>query len=298
MKKLLRPWIVFLCASLLQACSGGEPVTPERYTLSDQFVASIKKNVSAAPGLQLVTDIDHSRLGHEAGSPMPPSRVVIFSDPQLETALILANPLAALDLPLRVLAYEAIDEGATKVIYNAFDYLVSRYSLDGEQLPTLRAQDDEALKGALAGLPTDVLAAFEKNVMQPDGIVTIDSPYDFAETVKRVNAAIDSQDDTMHFGVVDFQQNAQRLGVEIHPSHLILFGGPGPGGKAMAGSPTLGLDGFCQKFLIWQDDNGAVHLSFNDLLALAKRPQVPIAPALRVIDFRLGKVFGDALADQ
>ena len=75
----------------------------------------------------------------------------------------------------------------------------------------------------------------------------------------------------MHFGAVDFRANARELGIEIAPSYLILFGGPGPGGKAMVEAPTLGLDGFCQKFLIWEDASGRINLSFNDLLALADR---------------------------
>ena len=63
----------------------------------------------------------------------------------------------------------------------------------------------------------------------------------------------------------------------------------------MAKSATLGLDGFCQKFLIWQDENGATHLSFNDLIALARRQGVSVPPVLRVINFRLNSVFEEAL---
>jgi len=64
----------------------------------------------------------------------------------------------------------------------------------------------------------------------------------------------------------------------------------------MAEAPTLGLDAFCQKFLIWEDASGQIKLSFNDLLALAERQDVDKAMALRVINYRLNKTFGDALA--
>ena len=134
--------------------------------------------------------------------------------------------------------------------------------------------------------------------MQPNGIITLDSPFDFEETVKRVNAAIDSQDDTIHFGTVDFRENASATGIDILPSYMILFGSPGPGGKAMANAPTLGLDGFCQKFLILARRGGAYKLSFNDLLALADRQRVSKALVLRVVDFRLTRVFEDALAKE
>lgn len=133
--------------------------------------------------------------------------------------------------------------------------------------------------------------------MQPDGITTLESPYNFEETIKRVNDAIEAQDDTVHFGTVDFQANARDLDVEIGPSYMILFGGPGPGGKAMAEATTLELDGFCQKFLIWEDSSGRVFLSFNDLLALADRQGVKKNLPLRVINRRLTKVFAEALAN-
>ena len=85
------------------------------------------------------------------------------------------------------------------------------------------------------------------------------------------------------------------MGVELQPNSLILFGGPAPGAKAMTKSPTLGLDAFCQKFLVWQDDEGKVYLSFKDLLALAERQNVAKSIPLRVINYRLNKVFGEAL---
>ncbi|MFT4767840.1 MAG: hypothetical protein ACI8RN_000969 [Glaciecola sp.] len=131
--------------------------------------------------------------------------------------------------------------------------------------------------------------------MQPDGIITIESPFGFDETLQRVNAAIDAQGDTVHFGTVDFQANAQAFELTIPSSYMILFGGPAPGGKAMGSSPTLGLDAFCQKSLVWQDAEGTTYLSFNELLALADRQGVSKSLALRVINFRLEKTFNEAL---
>jgi uncharacterized protein (DUF302 family) len=63
----------------------------------------------------------------------------------------------------------------------------------------------------------------------------------------------------------------------------------------MADAPTLGLDAFCQKLLVWEDESGAVQVSFNDLLAIAERQDVPKAVALRVINRRLGSTFSGAL---
>lgn len=283
-------------SSLLTACGGADPVDPQRYVEPDSLVQKMNDNLSGSSHLQKITDIDHSRLAHEAGSPMPPARVVVFSDAKLEAQLINLNPLVALDLPLRILTFEQDADGSAKVIHNSFDYLVSRYKLKPEQTSMLRKAYEFDVAAVTHGIPEEAIMSFESDAMQPDGIVTIQSPYGFDETLQRVNAAIDAQDDTMHFGKIDFQASAAAQGIDLPPSHMILFGGPGPGGKAMSGAPTLGLDGFCQKFLIWQDGDGQTYLSFNDLLALAERQDASKSIALRVINYRLKKTFSEALA--
>lgn len=298
-KRLSFCFLIAISAALgVTGCGGGEPIPAERYLDSDQMVNHIEDNLAASTKLAKVVDIDHSRLGQQAGSVMPPARVFIFSDSQLESELIMQNPLVAIDLPLRVLAFEEGSGQASKVIYNSFDYLVSRYQLEPGSSDELGERYNKSMSMAINGLAPTAVASFPDDAMSPDGIITIESPYGYEETIERVNAAINAQSDTMHFGTVDFQANASALGIEIAPAYLILFGGPGPGGKAMANAPTLGLDGFCQKFLIWEDASGAIKLSFNDLLALADRQGVKKSIALRVINYRLKKTFSDALASK
>ncbi|WP_188109700.1 DUF302 domain-containing protein [Pseudohalioglobus sediminis] len=283
-------------ALVVAGCGNPEPISPGRYLETDQLVSRIDENLAASATLSKIVDIDHSRLAQEAGSFMPPARVLIFSDAQLEADLIQQNPLVALDLPLRVLAFEAVSDGASKIIYNSFDYLLSRYHLDPGSSRALKARYIENVDAAINGIEPEAIAAFSNDAMDPDGIITITSPYGYEETIERVTAAINAQSDTVHFGTVDFRANARELGIDIAPAYMILFGAPGPGGKAMAEAPTLGLDGFCQKFLIWEGASGQIKLSFNDLLALADRQGTKKALALRVINYRLTKTFSDALA--
>jgi hypothetical protein len=58
----------------------------------------------------------------------------------------------------------------------------------------------------------------------------------------------------------------------------------------------LGLDAFCQKLLIWQDDSGTVYVTFNDLLALAERQKVSSGIPLWLINRRVKATFSEALA--
>lgn len=291
-----RSLLLIVVTLLLAACGGSEPIAPERYLQTDGFVEQIRGNVAASSTLSEIVDIDHSRLAQTAGATMPPGRVLIFSDERLAAELIDRHPLIALDLPLRVLAFEAGSDGTGKIIYNNFDYLVARYQLETSDMADLRLRYEQAIAEAIDGIPEAAVASFADDQMQPDGIVTIDSPYGYEETIERVNQAINAQDDTVHFGVHDFQAGAQQHGIETGHAYMILFGGPAPGGQAMAAAPTLGLDGFCQKFLIWQDSNGEIKLSFNDLLSLADRQRASKALALRVINYRLKATFSEALS--
>ena len=285
-------WLIAVL--LTTGCDGAAPPVAERYVSSDALFVQMEENLASSATLRKVTEIDHSRLGAKAGVTMPPARVLIFSNPALETELIGYNPLVALDLPLRILAYETDPEAPASVIYNDADYLVSRYgaTITSRQ----KTEYEDSIASVLQGIPAEQVAAFPSDDMQPNGIITISSPYDFATTLVRVQAAIDAQDDTVDFGSIDFQSQARDFNKTIAPATMILFGAPAPGAKAMSSAPTLGLDAFCQKFLVWQDENQQVYLSFNDLLALAERHGVSKSIALRVINYRLNKTFTEALA--
>jgi uncharacterized protein (DUF302 family) len=100
-------------------------------------------------GLELFAVIDHSGQAAEVGLDMPATKLVIFGNPKGGTPLMLAHPLIALDLPLKLLLWET-DEHDAFVSYNAPGYLAARYGLD--------ARETEAL-GAVEAIARAVLSA-------------------------------------------------------------------------------------------------------------------------------------------
>jgi uncharacterized protein (DUF302 family) len=92
---------------------------------------------------------DHSGVAERAGVQMPDSKLVMFGKPAVGAAVMLAAPLAALDIPLKVLVWEDRN-GAVSVSYNSPGFLAERHHLEG----ALRAPFDavesivEALPGA------------------------------------------------------------------------------------------------------------------------------------------------------
>lgn len=271
-----------------------QPVAESRFVAPDKLFQTLQQNVSNHAKFEVIVDIDHARLAAEAGSPMPPSHVLIWSDPALEAAILKHNPVAAIDLPLRILAYENQETGKSAVTYNSYEFLALRHSLPEDA--TLRDGYESAISKAVEGIPESAISKCPSDSMPDAGLVTLTSPHDFESTVKRIRAAIAAQSDTVSFGEVDFAVRSKTQGVELRPLKLILFGGPGPGGRAMKSAPTLGLDAFCQKLLIRQDESGSVQVIFNDLLALAERQGVSRGVPLRVINQRIKKTFSAALA--
>ena len=101
----------------------------------------------AAKGMRLFAVIDQAAEARKAGLTLRETVLVIFGSPQAGTPVMAASPLAALDLPLKVLIWA--DEGQTKVSYYAPAALAARHHLGPE------------LAGNLAGINglTDALVA-------------------------------------------------------------------------------------------------------------------------------------------
>src|SRR5215468_10170738 len=86
--------------------------------------------VVAARGMEVFAVIDHSGKAREVGLDLRDTKLVIFGSPAAATPVIEAAPLAALDLPLRVVVWE--DGYHTLVSYPAPAAVALRHGLDGE----------------------------------------------------------------------------------------------------------------------------------------------------------------------
>ncbi|TLU64128.1 DUF302 domain-containing protein [Thalassotalea litorea] len=286
--------LTLIIGLFLQGCNPKpEDISDQRYNGPDKLYQQLETNIKNHADFDFIVDIDHSRLAKKAGSIMPPAHVIIWSYPQLEADVIREQPLAALEFPFRALAYEQAKSQQASVITNSYQYLVNRYQLNANV--DREKQYNSVVESAFSGIPAQNIETLPDEVEAFAGITTLDSPYDFEKTKQRVMSAIKAQSDTVVFGEVNFNERARSYGVDLPPLVLVLFGGPGPGGKAMAAAPTLGLNGFCQKLLIWQGDDGKINVSFNDLLDMAKQQNAETTLPLRVVNRRLNKTFSDAL---
>ncbi|MBU6502868.1 MAG: DUF302 domain-containing protein [Burkholderiales bacterium] len=90
----------------------------------------------AAHGLKLFATIDHGGEAAAVGLVMPPTVLLIFGNAKAGTPLMLAHPLAALDLPLKALVSEPAP-GTVMVSFNTPQYLVERHALPHELVANL-----------------------------------------------------------------------------------------------------------------------------------------------------------------
>jgi uncharacterized protein (DUF302 family) len=79
-------------------------------------------------GLMVFVLVDHSGEAARADLSMPDTKLLIFGSPERGTPVMLAAPLAALDLPLKVLVWEN-PAGGSFVSYVDPAYLATRYQL-------------------------------------------------------------------------------------------------------------------------------------------------------------------------
>jgi len=83
--------------------------------------------ILSAKGVKLFAVIDQSAEARQVGLSLRDTTLVIFGSPAAGTPVMAASPLAALDLPLKVLVWD--DDGQTKVSYYSPDALAARYHL-------------------------------------------------------------------------------------------------------------------------------------------------------------------------
>jgi uncharacterized protein (DUF302 family) len=98
--------------------------------------------------LTLFAHIDHSGEAKRVGLTMQAAHVLIFGNPKGGTPLMIASPLLALDLPLKVLVWQSANDQVW-VSTNSMTYLRERYAIPQDLVGNLAIVDaviEQALK--------------------------------------------------------------------------------------------------------------------------------------------------------
>lgn len=124
-------------------------VKASKHSVKETIVRLVK--ALEEKGITPVARVDHAAAAKSNGLDMRPAEVVMFGNPKVGTPLMQANPLVAIDLPMRVLAWQDA-AGKTWVAYTKPEALKARYKL---------ANNDEQLKAMAGALEAFTKAATE-----------------------------------------------------------------------------------------------------------------------------------------
>jgi uncharacterized protein (DUF302 family) len=106
-----------------------------------------------------------------------------------------------------------------------------------------------------------------------NGIIHKPSKHSVDETLGKLQAILQAKRIAV-FAVIDHSGEAEKVGMKMPPTKLLIFGNPKGGTPLMLAAPSIAID-LPLKILVWQDDQGKVWVSYNSPEYLAERHGLP-----------------------
>lgn len=128
------------------------------------------------------------------------------------------------------------------------------------------------LLSALLLITSSLSFAEAMSTKNDNGLITLKSNHNVSETINRLEAVLNKKGMTI-FKRVDHSAGAEKVGIELRPTELLIFGNPKVGTPLMLCSQTAAID-LPQKALAHEDEKGQTWLSYNDPAYMAKRHDI------------------------
>jgi len=116
------------------------------------------------------------------------------------------------------------------------------------------------------------------------GIVDKPSNHSVEQTVEKLKNILQSKGVTL-FALIDHSGEAEKVGMKMPPTKLLIFGSPKAGTPLMLASPSIALD-LPLKILVWEDAQGKTWVTYNSPAYLQERHNLPsdLLPNIAVIE--------------
>src|SRR5713101_4679962 len=105
------------------------------------------------------------------------------------------------------------------------------------------------------------------------GIIDTPSNHSVDETVEKLKGILQAKEVTL-FALVDHSGEAEKAGMKMRPTKLLIFGSPKAGTPVMLAAPSIAID-LPLKILVWEDAQAKVWVSYNSPAYLQERHRVP-----------------------
>ncbi len=128
--------------------------------------------------------------------------------------------------------------------------------------------------------------------MPGQGIVRKLSNYSVDETVRKLQDALAAKAVTV-FALIDHSGEAEKVGMRMPPTKLLIFGNPKGGTPLMLAAPSIAID-LPLKILVAEDGQGKVFVSYNSPDYLGERHGLPanLLPNLALVEALAASVAG------
>lgn len=117
-----------------------------------------------------------------------------------------------------------------------------------------------------------------------NGIISKPSNHSVDQTVERLKNILESRGVTL-FALIDHSGEAEKVGMNMPPTKLLIFGNPKAGTPLMQAAPTIAID-LSLKILISEDAHGKVSVTYNSPAYLQQRHRLPpeLLPNIAVVE--------------
>ncbi len=125
-----------------------------------------------------------------------------------------------------------------------------------------------------------------------DGLITLPSSHSVDQTVEKLQAILQNGGVRL-FALVDHSGEAQKVGLSMMPTKLLIFGNPKAGTPLMQAAPSSAID-LPLKILVWEDAARKVWISYNSPAYLMRRHAIPKEwlPNIAIIETLAAKAAG------
>src|SRR5262244_4452339 len=108
---------------------------------------------------------------------------------------------------------------------------------------------------------------------QNNGIIDVTSNHSVDETVDKLKGILQAKGVAV-FAVVDHSGEAEKVGITMRPTKLLIFGSPKAGTPLMLAAPSIAID-LPLKLLVWEDAQDKVWITYNSPDYFRERHNLP-----------------------
>jgi len=261
----------------------GEPDPPEVpgmiVLVSDaDFADTVDRLEGAIGDIGTVTaTVDHADAAEGVGLDLDPTVLVIGSGADAATPILQQAQAAGLDLPQKYLVWE--EDGVVYLGYNSVEWIAQQAGIG------LRASSLDAVRFGSEAIASAATGADPvRDAQDPGDAVdetSVESDTGFDETVERLQAAFEDAG-LRSPATVDHAAGARTVGAQLRSTTVTFAGDPETGTPLMQQQRTMALD-LPLRFLVSEDADGTVSVTYPDMAGLAARHGVDDADAVAAV---------------